>query len=255
MWFKLGVGVVFISSPAFIDVAAETQAIIVHLAGVVDSYVVDSQHQEIPGDEEVLAHQPGSYCVAVDHHAVDLVGSEVDMQKVGDFCQLEGYLGQSGVASCVFQGDETDVNCVADTSTSDPVPSVDSSFLAKGFVGISVEGFVALVEGEIVNNFSHIFNVGGFFRVIFESIYDQIVLGNLVGVVHIEGSEVGVEYLVESKGKGIRQSNQISKIPLPVFEDPFSMEFISPSFSKKQPLSQINVIIFEFLVYVIKLCF
>ena len=75
MRFKLGVGVVFISGPAFIDVAAETQAIIVHLANVVDSYVVDSQHQEISGDQQVLAHQPGGDCVAVDHHAVYLVGS------------------------------------------------------------------------------------------------------------------------------------------------------------------------------------
>ena len=93
---------------------------------------------------------------------------------------------------------------VADTSASDPAPSVDRSLLTQGFVGVSIEGFVALVEGKIINNFSHILNVGSFLRVIFEGIDDQIVLGNLVGVVHIKGSEVGVKNLVESKGKGIR---------------------------------------------------
>ena len=144
------------------------------------------------------------------------------------------------------------MDCVTDASASDPAPSVDSSLLAEGFVGVSVECFVALEKGEIVNNFSHILNVGGFLRV-FEGVDDQIILGNMVGVVHIEGSEVSVEYLVESEGEGVRKGDQIGKIFLPLLEDPFGVEFISPSFSKKQPLSQIDVIIFKFLVNVIKL--
>ena len=51
MGFELGIGVVFISGSAFVDVTAEAQAIIVHLAGVVDSYVVDSQNKKISGDQ------------------------------------------------------------------------------------------------------------------------------------------------------------------------------------------------------------
>ena len=49
--YKLSVGVVFISGPTFVDIAAEAQAIVVHLAGVVDSYIVDSQHQKVSGDQ------------------------------------------------------------------------------------------------------------------------------------------------------------------------------------------------------------
>lgn len=203
MGLELGVCVVFISRAAFIDVTAETQAIVVHLAGVVDSYVVDSQNQKISGDHEVLADQPGGYFVSVDDHAVDLSCPEIDGQEVGDLGQFERHLCQGCVASCVFQGDETDVNCVADASASDPAPSVDCSFLAQGFVGVSIESFISLVQGEIVNNFSHILNMGCFVRVVFQGFDDQIVLCNLVGVIHIDGSQVGIEDLVESEGKCI----------------------------------------------------